>query len=97
MNIHFWVRALAVYAVAVAVTQKRGPGDIFLRLRGWAGVRFGPESNVVAGLSCPVCASFWLAWPALLLPRRLAEALALAGVVVAVERLAQGQKLEISL
>lgn len=94
---NFWVRALAVYALAVALTQKEGPGRVFERGRAWATGAFGEESSVAAGVRCPVCASFWLAWVVSLLPRRMVEALALAGVVVVVERLAQGQKLEIAL
>jgi hypothetical protein len=92
-----WIRALAVYALAVALTQKRGPGDAFLRVRELVVATFGEESNVAAGVQCPVCASFWLAWVVPRLPARVVEALALAGVVVVVERLAQGQKLEIAL
>lgn len=93
----FWIRALAVYALAVALTQKRGPGDVFQRARELAAVRFGAESNVAAGVQCAVCASFWLAWVVSLLPEWAARGLALAGVTVVVERLAQGQKLEIVL
>lgn len=91
------VVALAVYALAVALTQKEGPGRVFESGRGWAVEHFGEGSSVAAGVRCPVCASFWLAWVVPLFPGRVVEALALAGVVVAVERLAQGQKLEISL
>lgn len=93
----FWIRALAVYALAVALTQKRGPGDVFKRARELVTATFGEEGNVAAGVQCPVCASFWLAWVVPRLPRRVVEALALAGVVVVVEKLAQGQKLEIAL
>ncbi len=93
----FLVQALAVYALAVALTQKRGPGDVFQRMRELVIARFGEESSAAAGVQCPVCASFWLAWLAPLLPSCVVEALALAGVVVAMERLAQGQRVEIAL
>lgn len=93
----FLIRALAVYALAVALTQKEGPGGVFGRGRAWATGAFGEEGSVAAGVRCPVCASFWLAWVVPLLPARVVEALALAGVVVVVEKLAQGQKLEIAL
>jgi hypothetical protein len=93
----FVVAALAVYATAVALTQKEGPGGVFERGRAWAIQRFGDESSAAAGVRCPVCASFWLAWIVPRLPERVVEALALAGVVVVVEKLAQGQKLEIAL
>lgn len=94
---NFWVRALAVYALAVALTQKRGPGDVFQRMRELATERFGAESSVAAGVRCPVCASFWLAWVASLLPVWAVQGLALAGVTVVIEKMAQGQKLEIAL
>lgn len=97
MNRKLAMKALAVYAVAVALTQKEGPAGVFARGRAWAADAFGEESSVAAGVRCPVCASFWLAWVVPLLPARVVEALALAGVVVVVERLAQGQKLEIAL
>jgi hypothetical protein len=91
------VRGLAVYAVAVALTEKRGPGDVFRRARTLVIATFGEESSAAAGVQCPICASFWLAWLVPLLPGWVVEALALAGMTVMVERLAQGQKLEISL
>ena len=93
----FMLVALAVYAVAVALTRKEGPGGVFGRGRAWATGTFGEGSSVAAGVRCPVCASFWLAWVVPLLPARVVEALALAGVVVVVEALAQGQKVEIAL
>ncbi|CUS04220.2 protein of unknown function [Candidatus Promineifilum breve] len=93
----FLVRALAVYALAVALTQKEGPGGVFGRARAGVIREFGEESSVAAGVQCPVCASFWLAWVVSLLPEWAARGLALAGVTVVVERLAQGQKLEIVL
>lgn len=93
----FWVRALAVYALAVALTQKRGPGDVFQRGRELVMARFGEEGSAAAGVQCPVCASFWLAWVVVLLPEWAVRGLALAGVTVAMERLAQGQKVEIAL
>lgn len=84
--------ALAVYRLASMIAYEDGPWDIFVRLRTrvyqrWAG------TWLARGSDCPLCISFWLAWPiALLLPWRglgmyCLTALALSAVTVLIVRL----------
>jgi hypothetical protein len=59
----------AVWRVSALLTRERGPFDLFLKLRGWAGISADDEgrpltwneSNFWASLfSCAWCASVWL-------------------------------------
>lgn len=63
---------LATYRLAYLVAVEDGPADVMRRLRAAAERRFPPvtvapgvqeHSNVVRGLICPLCTSFWLALP----------------------------------
>lgn len=64
--IPFWLQflllGLAVYRAAhmVGSDLEEGPWSIFARLR----YRVGQKTWVGRGLHCPLCISFWLAWPA---------------------------------
>src|SRR5688572_3138767 len=97
--VQFIIAALAVYRLASMIAYEDGPADVFARLRGrvaavaWDGK---PETWgqhwAARGLSCPLCVSFWLAWPAaLLLPwpgpgLYILTALALSAVTVLIVR-----------
>lgn len=59
--LHVILATLAVYRIAFLIAMERGPADLALRLREAAYRRFGAESWVFAGVSCPLCLSFWLA------------------------------------
>lgn len=48
---------LATYRVARLVTREDGPADAFARLRTWRGW----PPTVLDLLSCPLCASVWIA------------------------------------
>lgn len=90
----FLIAALAVYRLAHMIANEDGPWDAFTRLRTWVyhGWDGNPETYVrhwtARGISCPLCISFWLAWPAaLLLPwpglgLYILTALALSAVTV---------------
>lgn len=62
--IPFWLQVLlltlAVYRVAHMVAAEDGPADVFTRIR----YRIGQRSWIGRGFHCPLCLSFWLAWPA---------------------------------
>lgn len=58
--------ALATYRLAQLVAIDDGPGDVFLRLRVWAGsYEYGqderPKSNLGRLLACPYCVGVWAA------------------------------------
>lgn len=52
---------LATYRLATDLAWESGPARLYERLRGAVMQRFGPDSSVTEGISCPICASFWLA------------------------------------
>ena len=59
--LHVILATLAVYRLAYLVSMERGPGDQAIKLREAVYNRFGMDSWVFAGISCPLCVSFWLA------------------------------------
>lgn len=73
---------LVAYRLAKFITMEDGPFDIALKIREWIFRRYGPETWINKGLSCPYCVSFWLALIAayLLAPEPLWYWLAGAGV-----------------
>jgi hypothetical protein len=73
---------LASYRVAHMIANEDGPGFVFLRVRAWA-MRW---PWLEAGISCPLCFSFWVALPMLFAPRRVLEWLGVAGGVLIVHR-----------
>lgn len=52
---------LATYRLATDLAWESGSGRLYERLRGGVMQRFGPDSSISEGVSCPICASFWLA------------------------------------
>ncbi len=76
----FVIVALAVYRLAHLIAIDDGPADGFMRLRTAIANRFGLESWQARGVCCPVCVSWWIAWPAALLlqPADLVEYAVLA-------------------
>ncbi len=73
------VAILAVYRLAILLSQDDGPGDWFLVIRTWLGaydyerdptpvppgepVHYRPRTNLGRLISCPRCLSVWLALP----------------------------------
>lgn len=54
--------ALATYRLSRMIALEAGPFDMFTRLH-TAAMEWAP-TNVVDGLSCPLCAGAWIAAPA---------------------------------
>jgi hypothetical protein len=92
---------LATWRVASLFVNERGPGDVFLRLRRWAGIEHDDSGlktiipdNFVAGLlSCVWCCSVWVGgfwmlfdWAAPWIAIRLGMALAFSTGAILVER-----------
>ena len=44
------------------IAFERGPFDLFIQIRTAVYVKYGEKSWQFAGIGCPKCASFWLAW-----------------------------------
>jgi hypothetical protein len=70
-TLHVILATLAVYRLAYLISMEAGPANVAIRLREATYRRFGGDSWVFAGVSCPLCVSFWLAlvaavalWPA---------------------------------
>lgn len=69
------VYLLAVYGLAWSLVEAEGPWNVLDRFRHWAGVRYDTGGSgmrygvTVAGkaLNCPVCTSYWVSVPLLLL------------------------------
>jgi hypothetical protein len=60
--------ALAAARLAYLVTKEDGPFGVADALRQTVIARFGTDSWQAAGITCPVCVSFWLAAVAWLFP-----------------------------
>lgn len=73
--------ALATLRLARLIALEAGPWRLAERMRAWVGARMGYRSWQFAGISCPLCVSFWLVWPLLLLPPVALIALGVAGGV----------------
>jgi hypothetical protein len=58
----FLFTVLALYRVCVMIALERGPFDVFIQIRTAVYVKYGEKSWQFAGIGCPKCASFWLAW-----------------------------------
>jgi hypothetical protein len=58
----FLFTVLALYRVCVMIAFERGPFDVFIQIRTAVYVKYGEKSWQFAGIGCPKCASFWLAW-----------------------------------
>jgi hypothetical protein len=58
----FLFTVLALYRVCVMLTFERGPFDVFIQIRTAVYAKYGEKSWQFAGIGCPKCASFWLAW-----------------------------------
>jgi hypothetical protein len=52
---------LASYSVAWTLAIEKGPFGLSKKMRDAADSRFGEESWVAEGLSCPICLGFWVA------------------------------------
>lgn len=61
------VASLIVYRLATDLAWEDGPGALYARLRGGVMTRAGADHWLSAGVTCPICLSFWLALPAGLL------------------------------
>ena len=53
--------ALSAARLAYLIAWEDGPFNLADNLRMWVVTRFGLQSWVSAGISCPFCLSFWLA------------------------------------
>lgn len=82
------VVGVAAYRVARMLTAEHGPGGVFERLRGRAGVyEPGPQTELSLLMSCPFCLSVWLAAGFAVLDRfapAIVDAIASAGVASAI-------------
>ena len=63
--------ALATWRASVMLVEEDGPGDVFRRLREWAGIMeyadgtvYAPATFVARVLQCVRCCSVWTALPA---------------------------------
>lgn len=54
---------LAVYRLATDLAWEDGPFDAYGTLRGRVLTRYGKDDWRSAGVSCPICISFWLSIP----------------------------------
>lgn len=77
---------LAVYRVAYLIAAERGPFDVAIRLRTVIAERYGDQHWMTAGVNCPLCISFWLAFAVRVAPAWLVEALGLAGGALVIHR-----------
>lgn len=59
--LHVILATLAVYRLAFLVSMEDGPANAAMRFRQAVYNRFGGDSWVFAGVTCPLCVSFWLA------------------------------------
>lgn len=57
----FSILTLGVYRAARLVTMEDGPFDWFTQGRDYVLGRFGKDSWVYAGVTCPLCVGFWFA------------------------------------
>lgn len=61
------VGGFAAYRLSLLVTRENGPARIFFNLRRFVDLKFGVNSSLAEGISCPFCVSFWfsllIAWP----------------------------------
>lgn len=89
----FTLFLLALYRVCTDFTQEDGPFDVLAHMRGWL-LAHAP-SGVHGIVTCPICLSWWLAFPAAYLAVLVADQpilfwplwwLALAGGVAALCR-----------
>jgi len=57
------VYGLAIWRISSLFVNEAGPGNIFLKLREWAGIQFDgdmvPETFIAGVLSCTWCFSIW--------------------------------------
>jgi hypothetical protein len=95
--------ALATYRVAYLIAVEDGPADLLRRLRAAAERRYPPvlvepgvleDSNVVRGLTCPLCVSFWAALPVYALSWLAPPVvwwLGIAGAVLIIHRWLEGR------
>lgn len=60
-TLHVILATLAVYRLAHLISMEAGPANVAIKLREATYRRFGGDSWVFAGVSCPLCVSFWLA------------------------------------
>lgn len=73
---------LAVYRIAFMIAAERGFADSAERLRSWVYHRYGGDSWQFAGITCPLCSSFWLALVFWFLPNWMIKWLGSAGGVL---------------
>ncbi len=82
----FLLTLLAIYRLAYLVAIERGPFDLAQRLRTAVYQRYGAASWQFAGVTCPLCISFWFAFLVRVAPAWLIEILGLAGGVLVLHR-----------
>lgn len=83
----YLLAALAVYRLSRMIADEYGPFNVFLKLRTAAKhyARGRADNWLWKGVTCPLCLSFWLAWPVAALlpsadwPTYIVTALALSG------------------
>lgn len=84
--IELLLATLAVYRIATDLAWEDGPFDLYAWGRGWVMERYGADGWRSAGVSCPICLSFWLSLPAIYFWGPLAW-LGIAGAVALLVRI----------
>lgn len=59
----FLALSLATYRLATDLAWEDGPADAYSRLRGAVIQTYGGDSWPAAGVTCPICLSFWISLP----------------------------------
>lgn len=54
----------AVYRLATDLAWEDGPMSLYARWRGFVMARYGADDWRSEGVSCPICLSFWISFPA---------------------------------
>lgn len=62
----FIVLSFVTARLTLIITEEKGPWDVFLLIRQWAGVKYDealnafPQNKFAEGLVCAWCVSFWV-------------------------------------
>lgn len=81
---------LAAWRLTRMAVYESGPNDVFVKLRERSGIEYDPDGRAVSypswnPLHCMYCTSVYAAVVVVLLPRPLADMLAVSGVVALIE------------
>lgn len=86
MEVIFFIAAsFAVYRISTDMAWMSGPFHLYDYMRGWTLQKFGLHSWITEGVNCPICLSFWVAFP-LLITHGIVWWLAVAGAAAFLAR-----------